>query len=86
MNIEDFKPMVQQERLEPTYGCGMFIANPMLADHLESVAKANGGTVRTFLGFKFITPASEPDTLRKIRMIGRLEWERKAREARRAKA
>lgn len=60
---------------------GMFIADPTLADQVASYAKSQGGKVETFLGFKFITLQDPERTLWKIKLINRLEHQRKRIEA-----
>lgn len=65
------------------HGCGMFIADPAQADQLEQYAREHRGQVHRFYGFKFITLEHHTRTMEKLRMIGRLEAERKTREARR---
>lgn len=62
----------------------MFIADPAIADAAAAYAKQQGGQVNSFLGFKFITMQNADDTLRKMRLIGRLEFDRKQRESAKA--
>lgn len=60
---------------------GIVLADPVLAAAAEAYALGNGGNVIPFMGFKFVVCAPEERTLWKLRLIGRLEHERKVREA-----
>lgn len=60
----------------------MFIADPAKADAIATYALGRGGQVKTVMGFRFITLDPPDRTLWKLRLIGRLEYERRQREAR----
>lgn len=66
--------------------CGMFIADPEVAERLKTAVLALGGQASTFLGFTFITLESPERTLEKRKIINRLEWHRRAREEARLNA